>query len=1244
MRNSNSNIMMTGSERTKAVRSGVGYSLHAAWGAVAALIAMLALASPAAAQVPSIVATSQSTLTATSIGAGRTATDACGNVYINPNGNGPVVQIAAGTGVVTTVSANNNGYNNGTGLAIDASKTYLYYPTSSQWYGSQFTKMSIAGCVLGGTQVVGNNLGNLGNYYYGTAGNIAADAAGNVFFSTTCCSNGPIYEETAAGNPVAIQSSWANSITSLAVDASDNLYFTDGSANVYVLKPPYTSAATALGGTFTKPVGVSFDPLGNLLVADGSASMLYEIPLESSVLNVAHQFKIASATLTNAVAADSYGNYYLSNGTPTAIRPSSAQLASTAVGSTSASATVGYVFNASVTPAAISVVTGPATSGTFANASGSTCAAGTTYTATQTCNINVTFSPTAAGLQRAGVVMSTSAGAVLNAASLRGIGLSPAITIDPGTLTTLGAGFTTPTGITVGPDGTTYVTDAGANKVTVFPVGNTTGTVLSTGTITLKSPSAVAVDNLGDVYIADTGNNQIVEVPVINGVLTPASSVAYTAGLKAPAGITIGGAGNLYIADTGNNRMLFVPNQGGALNFALASTFGSGFSAPSAVALDPSGNVYVADSGNNAVVEFAAPLGSAASAKVISGLSTPTALATDASGAVFVADKGSASIYRYASTAGILGARSLVSNGVLNPTGVALDASGNLYVTDATNAVVNELARVQATVQFGGVNVGSTSAAGSAVVNSSGNQTVTFPTPSYSASGNTAAGFTVTSDGCATAASVAAGSACTISATFTPPAPELNAELDLTLKGNATAGTPKIALVGTGANIKPSTLALVLTSPTGTLNAGSAVAFTATLGTGGSTAMPGGSVKYSVNGSQVATVKLTNGVAVLTLPNGLPKGSVTVTAVYGGDVINYSGSSASLTLTVVALPTTLTLSITTPWTNPQSANDVTGAAQGPSIALSAVLGVGTAIIPGGTVSFYQGSSTSPTLLGFASIVAASGGTYQTSAFTTTALRAGTTNVVENASFLTTYNIYAVYSGDNSYSTSTSASAPVTIVAAPTCAGGTGTPFVGCPVEKTGATYAISPTSSAITIASSTTANTSGATTLTVTSYGGWTGVLNFTCAGLPQYATCNPYPGAPVVTDSTPTATQVPTQIQFIITTNVPPTPPTLSSSISLWLGALFGALLLVVRRRLGGTGLRRLCSLAGVALLMTASLAGLNGCSTTTGTTAYVTPTGTSNVTVTVHAAQLNASSSSGAVLANDVTVATLQVALTVK
>ncbi len=1225
-----------------------------------ALLAALAV-EPLAAQIQSVVATSPVTLNA-SVTGGPVVTDACGDIYeYGQDGSTGIIEIEAGTGTVVTIVKNTQGYASGTGLFMDRAKQYLYFPDMTNYYTNHFDRVPIVNCRPG---TLNNNWPNnvgypFGDYYFGTLASGAGDANGDVFFTATQGTNGQIVDEvytasTTSYSPINALASWPNQIPNLVSDAAGDLYFADSTNKIYYLgagtaAAPYPAAPTLFSSAFIKIVGLSMDPAGNIYVSDtGNStvpSAIWEIPNESTGPNPAHRFMVAQLPLVGAVSVDQNGTIYAANYTSGAflLKRSAAQLPPANLGSTS-TVPVNYVFNASVTPTAISTVTGTSASTTLAAGTGG-CKVGTAYAANGTCSVTVTYTPSSVGLQT-GALQFVSASGTINT-QLAAIGGGAAATIDPGTVVATTTVLTAPTGIAVDNLNNVYVTDATANTLTEFASGSAgVGTTVSTGSLTLSKPSAVAVDNVGDIFIADTGNNRVVEIPVVGGALKNTAAAALGVTLKAPQGVATDGAGNLYIADTGDNNLLFIPNINGSLATSAAQSFGASLSSPTAVTVDPNGTVYLAESGNNDLLQFVAPLGSAAQIKVASGLSGPTALSTDASGSVFVVDSGSGSVFRYPNVGGNFGARTLAGSTVVKPTGVATDAFGNLYVTDATDSVVAQVQRVVAALQFGGWNVGTTSTPFTATISNSGNAAITFKTPDYTVSGNTAAGFAVTGDTCKGTTQLAGGS-CAITATFTPPVPELNAQENLTLASNAANGTPILQLVGTGAKITPSTLSLVLTSPANatTLNAGQPVTFTATIGTGASTATPGGSVKFYVSGNQVGTVAVKNGVAAITLANGLPAGNaIVVSAVYTGDVINYSGSTAQLTENVVALPDTLAMTITAAslWNNPLSANDNPANAKGPALNLIATVTPSAATIPTGTVTFYAGT----TVLGIAQVTPGSGGTFQ-AGLVTTALRAGSTTQVEDDSFITTYSLSAVYSGDNTYYGSTAPSVPISIVSGPAtqpaCA--TSTPAT-CNKNTTGAFYTITPANPTITATSTTVGGpSSGSTTLTINSYGGWNGILNFTCSGLPAYATCAPFPGYPNGVPSTPGAPVTPTTVDFIINTNVTPIVPTGSGSMVWWMAGGTGLMLLVLRRRIHKLGHLRsghLLTVLGAALLLGAASAGIGGCSSQAY--GFITPAGTSTVTVHVSAAQIMATSTVGSTNPPDPNPTTFQITLVVK
>ena len=167
---------------------------------------------------------------------------------------------------------------------------------------------------------------------------------------------------------------------------------------------------------------------------------------------------------------------------------------------------------------------------------------------------------------------------------------------------------------------------------------------------------------------------------------------------------------------------------------------------------------------------------------------------------------------------------------------------------------------------------------------------------------------------------------------------------------------------------------------------GQSVTLTAGVGTSASGSMTG-SVTFKDGSTVLGTVNLNNGSASITVSS-LIVGGHSVTATYSGDT-NFAGSGATLTQTVNKAGTTTTLA--------SSSGTITA---GQSVTFTATLGVVSpgAGSPTGLVTFMDGSH----VLGTGTV---SNGVVT---FTTTSLGAGS------------HTITAVYGGDGSFNTSTSA--------------------------------------------------------------------------------------------------------------------------------------------------------------------------------------------------------------------------------
>jgi sugar lactone lactonase YvrE len=280
---------------------------------------------------------------------------------------------------------------------------------------------------------------------------------------------------------------------------------------------------------------------------------------------------------------------------------------------------------------------------------------------------------------------------------------------------------------------------AGAQTITTVAGSGATGyngdvPALET---TLWSPSGVSVGYNGSVYIADRRNNRVRKINPQGTVVTIAgidesgfggdNGPATDAQLNNPCGIATDGYGNVYIADKNNNRIRKITGAG--IISTLAGTGEAGYggddgpaiagqlNAPTGIATDLNGNIYIADAGNNRIRKISADgIITTIAGTGVAGynndtiataaqLNAPNGVATDTAGNVYIADTWNYRI-RKVTPAGII--RTMAGDGnagynddgkastaaQLNmPTGVAADRAGNIYIADEGN---NRIRRINA--------------------------------------------------------------------------------------------------------------------------------------------------------------------------------------------------------------------------------------------------------------------------------------------------------------------------------------------------------------------------------------------------------------------------------------------------------------------------------------------------------------------------------------------------------------------
>jgi sugar lactone lactonase YvrE len=1181
--------------------------------------------------------------------AGRISANSRGDVFFqskNYSNVDYVIEIPVNGGAQITLLSNLGGYTN-PGVYADAENnlwvpnqsggTLIYVPFVNGTYASNISANNLKACAkpLSSNTSSCNfywNLAPVGNYIQPS--DVGSDGNGNLYVMekqdgiTNGGFNRVIKVAEADGTVTVVVDNLNETGTAqVAADKAGDVIYTDGTGVFFFPAPTLpattgTTNAVSIGTNLNDPTGISIDASGNLLIADTGNARIVEIPYSDGQLSVQNQFTLitgpeiqsGSQTAYYGPGEDGYGNIYFVGENQNSINHLQVgylSLGPTTIGKGTQALTISVYFTASATYGSASLSGGSGTTVPYAPgaAPASVCVTGERYAAGDYCNLSVVYTANAAGLQPGVLRVLDSSKHLLGQAALSGSGQAPGLNVDPGTIATIGSGWTSPAAIAVDASGNTYVADATTGKIYRTPAGGGTTVAVANG---LSAPTAVVLDGAGDLYVGESGSGQIVELPLANG--SYGTPVVLATGLKGKSGLTIDPLGNLYVADSGNARVLLLSSSGNQSIGSLVTTVGSGFTMPVALAIDNASNLYVSDAGTGDVIQIA--LQTSQQLPILDGLKAAAGVAVDASGSLYAADSGAGTIVRIPNISGTLNKNfeTTLATAVAKPDAIALDSNGNLYATDSTDATVAEMVRTAGILNFGFVNVLASSSAVSADVTDGGTTDLVLGTPDYIQSGATSSFKIQSTTTCASGATLAPGAACSVAAIFNPQTSGLLTDT-LTFASNAANGAAaSLALSGTGTQLTKSTLDIAITSPAGIPAYGQPVTVSAKLiPEPGGIGTPTGTVTFYVDTVPQTPVPLSNNAASIILIS-LTGGKHVLSASYSGNVDYASSASANLDI-VIGTATTVTsdvvLTSASLWSNPVAVNP------GNAVTMSVTISLPVPGTPTGTVTFFNGA----TALGSATVLAAkvNGAPGGQASFSTSTLAEST------------YNITATYNGDTNFTGSTSPDAVPLLVSTPT-------------IKMTSNTLAIS--------------GGGGPATLTISSIAGFgasgcgttnTCDVSLACSGLPTYAVCSFQPAYAV---PSPVGTGTgPSSIGFSVLVNQPPPiPPTpagfgtnplergqggfarlLAICLTL-LALLFGVAMTRARR---SDWYRTWRWPIALLVLFSVCVIGTGACGGT-GIGSFKTPAGTSTITVT-------ATISSTASTPNPPPAQTLQFTLTV-
>jgi hypothetical protein len=187
-------------------------------------------------------------------------------------------------------------------------------------------------------------------------------------------------------------------------------------------------------------------------------------------------------------------------------------------------------------------------------------------------------------------------------------------------------------GILVGPDGTIYLADTGANRIrvirggldgtveTIAGIGGTGGYTGDGGpalAATLHDPSGLALDPSGNLYVGDTINCVVRKISP-DGIITTVAGNGPDGELSRLEGIAVDADGTLYVGDKFNSVIRRVESDGTLTTIAGTGTRGAagdGGPALSAqlgyiarIQFDVDGSLFIADQTNATVRRLVGPL------------------------------------------------------------------------------------------------------------------------------------------------------------------------------------------------------------------------------------------------------------------------------------------------------------------------------------------------------------------------------------------------------------------------------------------------------------------------------------------------------------------------------------------------------------------------------------------------------------------------------------------------------------